>query len=93
MIRVLIADDHAIVREGLKQILSDVPDMTVVDEAVDGEEALRKARTDTWDVLVLDLAMPGRNGFDILEHLKDDRQQRPILVLSMHAEEMYVVND
>ena len=91
MIRVLIADDHAIVREGLKQILSDVPDMMVVDEAVDGEEALRKARTDTWDVLVLDLAMPGRNGFDILERLKHERPQQPVLVLSMHAEEMYAV--
>ena len=91
MIRVLIADDHAIVREGLKQILSDIPDMMVVDEAVDGEEALRKARTDTWDVLVLDLAMPGRSGLDILEHLKCDRPQRPVLVLSMHAEEMYAV--
>ena len=70
MIRVLIADDHAIVREGLKQILSDIPDMMVVDEAVDGEEALRKARIEAWDVLVLDLAMPGRSGFDILEHLR-----------------------
>ena len=67
MIRVLIADDHAVVREGLKQILSEVPDMVVVDEAFDGEEALRKAQTDSWDVLVLDLAMPGRSGFDILE--------------------------
>lgn len=91
MIRVLIADDHAIVREGLKQILSDIPDMMVVDEAIDGEEALRKARTDTWDVLVLDLAMPGRSGFDILDHLSCERQQRPVLVLSIHAEEMYAV--
>jgi two-component system, NarL family, invasion response regulator UvrY len=91
MIRVLIADDHAIVREGLKQILSDVPDMTVVDEAFDGEEALRKARTDSWDVLVLDLAMPGRSGFEILEHLKSERPHKPVLVLSMHAEEMYAV--
>lgn len=91
MIRVLIADDHAIVREGLKQILSDIPDMMVVDEAVDGEEALRKARTETWDVLVLDLAMPGRSGFDILKHLKYERPQQAVLVLSMHAEEMYAV--
>ncbi len=91
MIRVLIADDHAIVREGLKQILSDIPDMMVVDEAVDGEEALRKARSDTWDVLVLDLGMPGRSGFEILEHLKCERPQQPVLVLSMHAEEMYAV--
>jgi two-component system invasion response regulator UvrY len=91
MIRVLIADDHAIVREGLKQILADIPDMMVVGEAVDGEEALRKAHTETWDVLVLDLAMPGRSGFDILEDLKHARPQRPVLVLSMHAEEMYAV--
>lgn len=91
MIRVLIADDHAIVREGLKQILSDIPDMMVVDEAVDGEEALRKARTEAWDVLVLDLAMPGRSGFDILKHLEYERPQQAVLVLSMHAEEMYAV--
>ena len=91
MIRVLIADDHAIVREGLKQILSDIPDMMVVGEAVDGEEALRKAQTEAWDVLVLDLSMPGRNGFDILKHLNYDRSQQAVLVLSMHAEEMYAV--
>jgi len=91
MIRVLIADDHAIVREGLKQIVSEIPDMVVVDEAIDGDEALRKARADTWDVLVLDLAMPGRSGIDILGHLKSEGLQRPVLVLSMHAEEMYAV--
>ena len=91
MIRVLIADDHAIVREGLKQILSEIPDMMVVDEAFDGEEALRKTQTDTWDVLVLDLAMPGRSGLDILEQLKGTHPWRPVLVLSMHAEEMYAV--
>ena len=91
MIRVLIADDHAVVREGLKQILSEVPDMVVVDEAFNGEEALRKAQTDAWDVLVLDLAMPGRSGFDILEQLQTARSRRPVLVLSMHAEEMFAV--
>jgi two-component system invasion response regulator UvrY len=89
MIRVLIADDHAVVRAGLKQILSEVPDMVVVDEAFEGEEALRKAQTDSWDVLVLDLAMPGRSGLDILEQLQSARSRRPVLVLSMHAEEMY----
>ncbi len=91
MIRVLIADDHAIVREGLKQILSDIPDMVVVDEAVDGEDALRKARTDDWDVLVLDLAMPLRNGFDVLEQVHSEHPELPILVLSMHAEELYAI--
>ena len=91
MIRVLIADDHAIVREGLKQILSDIPDMMVIAEAVDGEDALRKAQIETWDVLVLDLAMPGRSGFDILKHVKADQPRRAVLVLSMHAEEMYAV--
>jgi two-component system invasion response regulator UvrY len=91
MIRVLIADDHAVVRAGLKQILSEVPDMVVVDEAFDGEEALRKAQTDSWDVLVLDLAMPGRSGFDILKQLQSIRSPRPVLVLSMHAEDMYAV--
>jgi two-component system, NarL family, invasion response regulator UvrY len=91
MIKVLIADDHAIVRAGLKLILADVPDMTVVGEAVDGEDALHKAHSEAWDVLVLDLAMPGRSGLDILADLRHDQLQRPVLVLSMHAEEMYAV--
>lgn len=89
MIRVLIADDHSVVREGIKQILNAMPDMRVVDEASTGEDVLRKARGSEWDVLVLDISMPGRSGFDILLDLQSEMPQRPVLVLSMHAEDQY----
>jgi DNA-binding NarL/FixJ family response regulator len=91
MINILMADDHAIVREGLKQILADESDMAVGGEAADGQEALRKARSKAWDVLVLDITMPGRSGFDILQTLKQEHPDLPVLVLSMHAEEQFAI--
>ena len=91
MIKILIADDHAVVRQGLKQILGEVPDMTVVGEATNGLEVLEKARAVDWDVLVLDIAMPGRSGFDILLELQAEKPNQPILVLSMHAEDQYAL--
>jgi DNA-binding NarL/FixJ family response regulator len=63
-IRVLVADDHAIVRRGLREILSDVPEVSNIGEAVDGDQALQEARTGEWDVLVLDIAMPGRSALE-----------------------------
>ncbi len=91
MIRVLIADDHAIVRQGLKQILSEAPGMSLAGEAANGQQALHKARTETVDVLVLDLTMPDRGGFDILQEIKHDLPQLPVLVMSMHDEEQFGV--
>ncbi len=91
MIKILIADDHAIVRQGLQQIVKTSPDMAVVGEAVDGEDALSKIRAEDWDVLVLDISMPGRSGFDILRELKHERPKLPILVLSMHSEDQFAV--
>jgi DNA-binding NarL/FixJ family response regulator len=91
MIDVFIADDHAIVRQGLKQILSDTPDMRLAGEATDGDEALRLARSGAWDVLVLDVSMPGRNGLDILNIVKQERPHLPVLVLSMHNESQFAV--
>lgn len=91
MIKVLIADDHAVVRQGLKQILGETPDMTVVGEATTGLEVLEQARSVDWDVLVLDITMPGRSGFDILLELRAEKPNQPILVLSMHAEEQYAL--
>lgn len=91
MIKVLIADDHAVVRQGLKQILSEIPDMTVVGEATNGPEVLEQARTVDWDVMVLDISLPGRSGFDILLDLRAEKPAQPILVLSMHAEEQYAL--
>ncbi len=89
MIKVLIADDHAVVRQGLKQILGETSDIVVVAEAANGQEALEQARSVDWDVLVLDIAMAGRSGFDILPELQPRRTNQAILVLSMHAEDQY----
>jgi two-component system, NarL family, invasion response regulator UvrY len=91
MIKILIADDHAVVRQGLKQILGEIPDMTLVGEATNGLEVLEKARATDWDVMVLDIALPGRSGFDILLELRAEKPNQPILVLSMHAEDQYAL--
>jgi DNA-binding NarL/FixJ family response regulator len=91
MIKVLVADDHPIVRQGLRQILAGTPDMAVAGEAVNGQEALDQVRAGDWDVLVLDMTMPGRSGFDILKELKHEQPHLPVLVLSMHAEEQFAV--
>jgi len=91
MIRVLIADDHPIVRQGLRQILSRISDMKVAGEAINGQETLNQIRTGEWDVLVLDITMPGRSGFDILKQLKHEQPDLPVLVLSIHAEEQFAV--
>lgn len=90
-IHVLIADDHAIVRQGLKQILSDTEDLVVTGEADDGAEALQLARQQTWDVFLLDVSMPNRNGIDTLKQLKKEFPRLPVLILSMHPEEQYAV--
>jgi len=91
MIRVLIADDHAIVRQGLKQILSETEDLFVAGEADDGVEALLLARQTPWDVFLLDVSMPNRNGIDTLKQLKKEFPRLPVLILSMHPEEHYAV--
>ena len=91
MIEVLIADDHTMFREGLRQILSDEPDIVVRDEAIDGDDALRKIRSRHFDVLVLDMSMPGRGGIELIAQVRRVRPQLPILVLSMHAQRQYAV--
>ncbi|TBR13488.1 MAG: response regulator transcription factor [Rugosibacter sp.] len=90
-IHVLIADDHAIVRQGLKQILSETDDLVVTGEADDGAEALQLARQQPWDVFLLDVSMPNRNGIDTLKQLKKEFPRLPVLILSMHPEEQYAV--
>lgn len=90
-IHVLIADDHAIVRQGLKQILSETEDLLVAGEADDGADALRLARAKPWDVFLLDVSMPNRNGIDTLKQLKKEFPRQPVLMLSMHPEEHYAV--
>jgi DNA-binding NarL/FixJ family response regulator len=87
----LIADDHAIVREGLKQILSESSDLVVVDEASTGQEVLEKINKNDLDLVVLDIAMPGRGGLDILKEIKTQKPRLPVLMLSMYPEEQYAV--
>lgn len=91
MIRILIADDHFIVREGLKQIVSDVADMEVVDEANDGQEALRKALGGSFDIIILDISMPVKSGLDVLQELKQHKPDANVLILSVHPEEHYAM--
>lgn len=91
MLRILIADDHPIVREGLKQILAETFDMVVADEASSGQEALDKVWKNDYDVVLLDISMPGRSGLDILKQLKSERPKLPVLILSIHPEEQYAV--
>lgn len=89
--RILIADDHAIVREGLRRILAADPAFTVVGEAGDGHEVMTAVRGGGFDVLLLDLSMPGRSGIDLVKQVKAERPELRVLVLSMHAEQQYAV--
>ena len=91
MIRVLIADDHTLMREGLKQILATSGDMIVAGEACDGLQALGMVRSAEWDVLLLDMSMPGRSGVELIKQIKLEKPALPILVLSMHKEEEYTI--
>lgn len=91
MIRVLIADDHAVVRRGLSQIINETQGMEVVAEAIDGGEVIDRTRDTPVDIVVLDLNMPGRSGFDALKHLKAEKPDLPVLVLSMHSEDQYAL--
>jgi DNA-binding NarL/FixJ family response regulator len=91
MINVLVADDHAVVREGLKHILSETSDMKVADEAKTGHEVLSKVRTNGLDMVVLDISMPGRSGLDLLKEIKNQRPKLPVLVISMDPEDHYAV--
>lgn len=89
MIRIVVADDHAIVREGLKRIMADAHDLQVVDEAADGSEVMRAVREREFEVLVLDLSMPGRSGMELIKLVKSEKPRVRILVLSMHQEAQY----
>jgi len=91
MIRILVADDHSVVRQGVKQILADVSDMAVKDEAQNGSETLEKVLHNDYDVVLLDISMPGRSGLEVLEDIKNQRPKLAVLILSMHPEEQYAV--
>ncbi len=91
MINVLIVDDHAIVRQGLKQILADIPDMEVFGEAGSGDEALKFIRDEGWDIMLLDIAMPGKNVMELIKLAKQQSPHLPILILSMYPEDQYAI--
>jgi DNA-binding NarL/FixJ family response regulator len=88
---VLVVDDHAIIRDGLRKILADTDDLIVAGEAGNGNAALEKVRERDWGLLVLDLSMPGRNGLELIKLIKNERPKLPILIFSMHHEEQYAV--
>jgi DNA-binding NarL/FixJ family response regulator len=91
MIRIVLADDHAIVREGLKRIVGEAQGFQVVGEAADGTEVMRTVRELDFDVLVLDLSMPGRSGMELIKLVKSEKPKLKVLVLSMHQETQYAV--
>lgn len=93
-IRVLLADDHRIVREGLKQVLADAPDIEVRAEAVDGDDVLRQVAAATpppFEVVLLDIAMPGRDGLEVLQALRKSTPRLPVLMLSTYPDRQYAV--
>jgi two-component system invasion response regulator UvrY len=92
MIRIFIADDHPILRAGLKTLLSECEDMKVTGEASSGEDAIRMIRSGDHDVVLLDITLPDMNGVDALKHIKRHRPELSVLILSMHPEEQYAVN-
>jgi two-component system, NarL family, invasion response regulator UvrY len=92
MIRILIADDHAIVRAGLKQFIADQADMEIAAEASTGAEAIAAVRARDFDVVLLDISMPDKNGIDTLKTLKHVKPELPVLMLSAYAEDQYAVN-
>lgn len=91
ILRVLIADDHAIVREGLKQILADTGDIVVAGDAGSGLEAIKLARTGDFDVLLLDISMPDRGGIEVLKQVRQEFPKLAVLMLSMHREDQYAI--
>jgi two-component system, NarL family, invasion response regulator UvrY len=91
MINVVVIDDHAVVREGLKRIISENPGMAVSGEAGDGFEAMKVVKSHPCDVVLLDITMPNRNGLDVLKQIHAESPRLPVLVLSMHAEDQYAI--
>jgi len=89
--RILIADDHAVVREGLKQILMGVSGVTEIDGVADGNELMLKIKEKNYDVIVLDISMPGKSGLEVLKELKIVKPKLPVLILSIYPEGQYAV--
>ena len=92
MTRILVADDHQIVRAGLKNLLAEYKEFTVAGEAGSGTDALRMVRESDWDVVLLDISMPDMNGIDTLKQIKRSKPDLPVLILTMHPEDHYAIN-
>lgn len=88
---ILVADDHTIIRDGLRKILEDTDDLRVVAEAANGQEVMACVRGQSLDLVILDMSMPGRNGLDLLKAIKLEKPKLPVLIFSMHPEEQYAV--
>jgi DNA-binding NarL/FixJ family response regulator len=91
MLRILIADDHTVVRRGLKQILIEEFKSATIDEVTDAEELLKKVMKEQWDVIVSDISMPGRSGLEVLQQIKEHYPKLPVLILSIHPEDQYAI--
>jgi two-component system, NarL family, invasion response regulator UvrY len=91
MIRILIADDHTVVRKGLRQILSEQLSPVQIEEVGDAESLIKKVMGEAWDVIITDLSMPGRSGLDALQQIKQYYPKLPVLVLSVYPEEQYAL--
>jgi two-component system, NarL family, invasion response regulator UvrY len=89
--RILIADDHALIRKGLKHILLEEFPSAFIAEATDAEEVIKKTLSGDWDVIICDLSMPGRSGLDVVQHVKQNFPKIPVLILSIHPEEQYAI--
>jgi DNA-binding NarL/FixJ family response regulator len=92
MMKILIADDHSIVREGLKQYVKTLDEVKLIDEAVDGEEAWTKIKEGDYDLVILDVSMPGMSGLDVLRKMKERNLKTPVLMLSVHPQEQYAIH-
>jgi two-component system, NarL family, invasion response regulator UvrY len=90
-LRLLLADDHAMLRSGLKRLLSEMPEVTHIGEAEDGQGVLDLVRSEPWDVIVLDLDMPGLSPLDVLKRIKADHPDMAVLILSMYPEERFAL--
>lgn len=89
--KILIVDDHAVVRQGIKQILSEMDEKCEIGEASNGADGLRLLRNDKWDLVLLDIGLPGKNGIDVLKQIKAEWKKLPVLILSMYSEDQYAL--
>lgn len=91
MTKILVVDDHAVVRAGIHYFLDSLPDMEIAGEAATAQEAMRLIRSQDWDIVLLDIAMPDKSGVDVLKQIKREKPNLPVLMLSMHPENRYAV--